>query len=179
MPVPASPCCRSLPERAPQRGRSSCTACTWFPISLLPRGHSALSAQSRRRSPLSAGRSSLCSHSGCTEAAIPIAVMLLTVRVFDFLLVPAVCGPLGRPSRRPILRLRPRLASRDPPIWSRSFAARLHAVPIAYPTHGLIACEAVPAACGRARPSDRVQACGGSPRRHRCCRLGACAQCHG
>jgi hypothetical protein len=36
-----------------------------------------------------------------------------------------------------------------------------------------------PVACGRARPSDRVQACGGSPHRHRCCRLDACAQCHG
>jgi hypothetical protein len=107
-----------------------------------------------------------CSHSGCTGAAIPIAAMLPTC---DFPLDLAICGPLGGPSRRPLLRLRPRHSN----VHSRIKNLLLDG------PHGLIACEAVPIACGRCAPLDRVQACGGSPHRHRCCPLGACAQCRG
>jgi hypothetical protein len=132
----------------------------------------------------SPGRSSLCSHSGRTEAAIPIAAMLPTCSCFQF----STCSCCLRRSWPTIAATHPSTPASSrverQPMWSRSFAVtftrRTNRAPknLLDGPHGLIACEAVPVACGRARPPDRVQVCDGSPHRHCCCRLGACAQCH-
>src|SRR4029077_5453831 len=75
------------------------------PISLLPWGTRLCRHNLRGDRRYLPGVLRFCSHSGCTGAAIPIAAMLPTC---DFLLDLAIFGPLGRPSRRPLLRLRPR-----------------------------------------------------------------------